>query len=509
MHPAIAACPLAISEQTLSAWHDGLLDAAERQELERHLATCAACQRRLASLQHVAHVLRGQREPQLTTDVWRGLQTRIADPAARRSAVTRGRIPTAALTTAAAVLLIALFAGVFALRGTFSSGSGSSMITSTATSAATGVATRTSQADASPTGSPVGVSIPTGWTKANIPDGRMPDIAFAPSSPSVAYAVNTLSGGGVVISGSHDGGATWQTLSYATYNANSCQIAVDPTDPADVAVVCAPPASSGFTILRSIDGGKTWAPPSIHVSVNCYQTMGFADSTLLMAFSLCDSMSSQTQLYASVNRGPFTRLDTEGKVSGITLGADIRLITGHGSTYLIQMGFIQYNPPQLTDTLIVSQDAGATWKTMTLSDNGASVHLLATDPLDHNWVGAYQNAPTQLARSSDSGQTWRKLPPPWANEMGPDFLFVAPDGTVLVTDARATYVNYTGSTFTLYEASPGATQWRSALLIPHPSAMFGRAAGWDASGRPTTLWTRYATTNGPGFWYLLSHPLPA
>ena len=501
MRPTIPVCPLDIPEQKLSALLDGLLEPTERHDLERHLSECVACQRRLTSLQYVSHVLRSQREPQLTAQVWRGLQARIADPAVRRSSTTRVRVPAAAWTTAAAVLIIALFAGVFALRGKYPSGSGSTIIVPTAT----GAPTSTAQATASPTSA----SIPAGWTKANIPDGLMPDIVVAPSSPSVAYAVNPLSGGGFAISGSHDGGVTWQTLSYATYRANSCQLVVDPTDPTDVALACSPPSSSGFAVLRSFNGGKTWAPQSIDVTVNFYQNMGFADSTLLIAFSLCDGASSLTQLFASVNRGPFRQLDTDGKVSGITL-TNIRLMTGHGSTYLIQMGVIEYtenNPPQLADTLIVSQDAGATWKTMALTDNGASVHLLAVDPLDHNWVGAYKNAPTQLALSSDGGQTWRKLPPPWANEMGPDFLFVAPDGTLLVTDAGAGYVTSSSTTFPLYEATPGAAQWRSALLIPGPGSVFARAAGWDSSGRPTTLWARDAS-NGGSAWYLISHPLP-
>jgi len=507
MRPTIPVCPLDIPEQKLSALLDGLLEPTERHDLERHLSECVACQRRLTSLQYVSHVLRSQREPQLTAQVWRGLQARIADPAVRRSSTTRVRVPAAAWTTAAAVLIVAMFAGVFALRGKYPSGSGSTIIVPTTTSAPTSVATSAPTSTAQATASPTSASIPAGWTKANIPDGLMPDIVVAPSSPNVAYAVNNSSAGRVVVSGSHDGGATWQTLSYPTSQANSCQIAVDPTDPTDVALACTP---SSFTILRSYDGGKTWTKPALGITVNCYQTMGFADSTLLMSFSLCDGATSQTQLIASVNRGPFKRLDSNGVVSGITL-TNIRLMTGHGSTYLIQMGVIEYtenNPPQLADTLIISQDAGATWKTMTLADNGANVHLLATDPLDHNWVGAYKNAPTQLAISSDSGQTWRKLPPPWANEMGPDFLFVAPDGTLLVTDAGAGYVTSSSTTYTLYEAAPGATQWRSALLIPGPGSVFARAAGWDSSGRPTTLWARDAS-NGGSAWYLISHPLPA
>lgn len=507
MRPTTSACPLGISEQTLSAWLDGLLDPAERHDLGRHLSTCDNCQRRLASLQNVARVLQGQREPQLTAQVWRGVQARIADPATRRSAAVRGRIPAAALTTVAAALIIALFAAVFAFRINHPSGSGSSLVTPTVTSAAPATATSAAQPTASPTSATASASVPAGWTKAAIPDGYLPDIAVAPSSPRVAYAVNELGGGSVVVSGSQDGGVSWQTLAHPTSNQDRCQIAVDPTDATDVALACTPAASSGYTILRSFDGAKTWTRPALGITVNCYQTMGFADSTLLLAFSLCDSPTSQTQLIASANKGPFRRLDTDGKVDGITLGAYIRLITGHGSTYYIQEGNIEYNPPQLADTMLVSADAGATWKTKTFTDNGVSVHLLAVDPFDHNWVGAYQNAPKQLAISSDGGQTWRKLPPPWANEMGPDFLFVAPDGAVLVTDARATYTSYTASTFTLYEATPGATQWRSALLIPDPGSIFGRVADWDSSGRPTTMWAVYATDGGRGPWYLISHPL--
>lgn len=510
MSPTSPACPLDVSEQTLSAALDGLLDPAERATLERHFAECVACQRRLASLQQVARVLRDQREPQLTAQVWRGLQARIASPAARRPAILRGRlpgrIPAAALTTVAAALIIALFAAVLVIRGNHPNGSGSALATPTTTSATQPTATSAAQPTASPTTPSASANVPAGWTKAAIPDGFLSSVAFAPSSPSVAYAVTMVSGAAAV-SGSSDGGATWQALGRPALNQDRCHIAVDPTDPNDVALACTPAASSGFTILRSLDGGKVWTQQAINVTVNCYGNMGFAGSTLLMAFSLCDSMSSQTELFASANKGPFKRLDTDGKVSGVTLGAEILLITGHGSTVYLQMGHIQYNPAQLADTVIVSQDAGATWKTVAFSDHGASVHLLAVDPLDHNWVGAYGSSPMQLALSSDGGQTWRKLPPPWANEMGPDFLFVAPDGTVLVTDARASLTSYTSPTFTLYEATPGATQWASTLLIPHPGSIFGQAAGWDNGGRPTSLWASYATGDGRGPWYLISHPL--
>lgn len=505
MHPTTLACPVDISEETLSAWRDGLLDAAEGHRLERHIAECDACQQRLASFEHVARVLRDQPDPQLTAQVWRGLQRRAAQSGSRpRSAggFALGRVPPAAVAAVAAALVVAMFGAAFAFRISHGPGTSGTGFVPTATA----TATSTTTAPATPSTTTTTTGIPAGWTAGAIPDGYLPAITFAPSSPSQVYAVSILNGGGVTVSGSRDGGTTWRALSNPTSGQNSCFISVDPADATDVALACTPAASSGFTVLRSFDGGKTWTQPPLGVKANCYQGMGWADSTLLMTFGLCDAGSSQTQLIASMNKGPFKRLDSDGKVSGITLGDQIRLITGKGSTYYVQMGYIGYNPTQLADTLIVSQDAGATWKTVTLADNGSRVHLYAVDPTGSAWVGVYENPSNQLGISTNAGQSWHKLPAPWVNELGPSAMFVTPDGSVFVTDERAHFEQIQEP---IYAATPGATQWSTAVTISaaeYPN-LFPIAAGWNSKGHPTRLWARYASNSQNGTWYLVSHSL--
>jgi hypothetical protein len=256
-------------------------------------------------------------------------------------------------------------------------------------------------------------------------------------------------------------------------------------------------------MLRSTDGGATWTKPVLGVTVNCYTNMGWAGGTLLLTFALCDGGSTQTQLIASAGKGQFKRLDSDGAVSDITLAPEIRLLTGHGSTYYVQMGAIGYNPTQLDDTLLVSTNGGATWKAATLADGGQRMHLYGVSPDGRSWAAVYDNAPAQLALSTDDGATWHNLPRPWSDEIGPANLFVTPDGTVLVTDARAGLVEIPN---TLYMAAPGTSQWTAGPAMSLRDT-FPRAVSYDASGHAKSLWARFAASAQGGDWKLISHPL--
>jgi photosystem II stability/assembly factor-like uncharacterized protein len=356
-----------------------------------------------------------------------------------------------------------------------------------------------------PTASPTLTSaqVQQGWAAAAIGSGSLPDVAFAPSSPATGYAVIIGTDGSASVSGTRDSGATWRHLAMPVPSGQDrCDVSVDPTDANDAALVCTPPASSGYTVLRSTDGGATWTKPQLGVTANCYTHMGWAGGTLLLTFAVCESVSTQTQLIASAGKGPFKRLDTDGAVSGITLAPEIRLLTGHGSTYYVQMGAIGYNPTQLDDTLLVSTDSGATWKTATLSDSGQRVHLYGVSPDGRSWAALYESAPSQLALSTDDGQTWHKLPRPWSGEIGPADLFVTPDGTVLATDARAGLVEIPN---TLYMAAPGAGQWTAGPAVPRDA--FPRSVTYDANGHVKSLWARFAASAQGGDWKLISHPL--
>jgi hypothetical protein len=398
--------------------------------------------------------------------------------------------------TAAAILLVALFASLLANRGGHTTGpvAGTAAPLPTAT-----------PADPTPTATTTPASIPAGWTAATVGTGDLPRIVFAPSAPGVAYAVmiDAVTGRTAVVSGSSDAGKTWRRLATPTSGQDQCRISIDPTDAHDIVLACTPPRSSGYTVLRSTDGGESWSTAQIATAGPCYNGMGWVGSTLLIAFELCDGPDAQTQLFASAGKGPFKRLDADGKLGGVALNSNEPFITGHGPTIYVQQRAFNYNPVQLEDTTFASADGGATWRVVAFSDAGHKVHLLAATPDGRSLIGIYDSAPTQLAVSSDEGKTWRKLPPPWPDMKGINDIFVTPDGTVLATDVGVLFLDVPN---TVYLAPPGAAQWRADLdALQLRSAML-LAVQVDASGHPTTLWASYASGT-QDMWMLMSHPL--
>jgi len=102
-----------IALERLSDWVDGRLSAADARDIERHLSLCANCagtRERLVDLIAEARRLPDTIEP--PAELWTGLRARLsAPPATVRSSGTARRWQLAA----AAVLLVALSAGVTAL----------------------------------------------------------------------------------------------------------------------------------------------------------------------------------------------------------------------------------------------------------------------------------------------------------------------------------------------------------------------------------------------------------
>lgn len=492
-------CFLDLSTETLSAWHDELLDPTEQQRIAEHIRACTACQDRIAAFERVSWMLRAQREPDLRAQVWRGLQAQLSTAPRPRSRLGGQPAWRAGLAIAAAVLLVALFGSVLASRSGRPQPGTSAKATAASATAMSTTAARTPAA--SPTAPSTG--IPAGWTDAHLVAGAVPRVAFAPTSPSIGYAVIMEPSGTANVSATTNGGDTWQQLARPISNQDHCDISVDPTNARSVALVCTPPASSGYAVLRSFDGAKTWTQQKMGVTANCYAGTGWAGSTLLMAFAFCDGASTQTQLVASVNHGAFVRLDHDGALSGIPLSGQIRMLAGFGSTYYVQMVTFQSAPPKFdNESVLASTDGGATWKTVAFADGGQRTRLYAVSSDAHTWVGLYDSNPAQLAISTDHGQTWHKLPPPWAQAVGPDQVFVTPDETVYATGARSVYQDPDP----LYAATPGATQWTSPLAIPQGAGL--EAVSWDANGHPRKLWAYYAPAAQPEGWSLISHSLP-
>src|ERR1051326_1012382 len=114
MNPeTIPACSLNVSAQTLSAWRDDLLSAAEAEQLNQHLRTCPACQQQLQDFERIAMLLRRQRELDPGAQIWHGVQTRLSRPQRRWAVRPPGRAFFSGLAAAVMLLLVvALFARV-------------------------------------------------------------------------------------------------------------------------------------------------------------------------------------------------------------------------------------------------------------------------------------------------------------------------------------------------------------------------------------------------------------
>ncbi|HEX6122969.1 MAG TPA: zf-HC2 domain-containing protein, partial [Ktedonobacterales bacterium] len=133
-------CALDITEEALSAWHDGLLAAGEAERLASHVGTCAACQARLADFQALGHLLRQQWTPNLQARIWRGLRHAMEGDGMRGMKGRERAIWGTTAAVVAAVLVVALFAGLLARRAGQSGqpGSGTTLLpTPTATATAT------------------------------------------------------------------------------------------------------------------------------------------------------------------------------------------------------------------------------------------------------------------------------------------------------------------------------------------------------------------------------------
>jgi hypothetical protein len=123
-------CALGLDTATLSARRDAALPPSEERRLREHVATCAACQARLAGFDQIATALRGQRELDPGDHVWVGVQTQATDRPARvatwlgsgrAAAAWRGLAAVASL-----VLVVGLLAAVLANGAGNRLGSGTS-----------------------------------------------------------------------------------------------------------------------------------------------------------------------------------------------------------------------------------------------------------------------------------------------------------------------------------------------------------------------------------------------
>ncbi|HZC05764.1 MAG TPA: zf-HC2 domain-containing protein [Ktedonobacterales bacterium] len=194
MTPETLTCAENITPERLSALRDDALASAEAQRLRNHIATCAACQARLADYDAMATALRLQRELEPGERIVNGVRARIAagGAATRRRVRPSRRLWRGVATLAPVAAIILLFVYVFSglagrMRPTGSGTPTASVPTATNSTGKPNIPTTTPQLVTLPPFTP-SVTADTAWgTLAPVATFQTPNVA------NTAFSFDALS----------------------------------------------------------------------------------------------------------------------------------------------------------------------------------------------------------------------------------------------------------------------------------------------------------------------------
>ena len=321
-------------------------------------------------------------------------------------------------------------------------------------------------------------------------------IAFAPGSPTVAYTCGAIRQPaaitGVVspmfVAVSTDGAKTWTTESPSIAESALCSLSVNPTNPRDV-VLFTVNCSSNCTgdpvnhLYRSRNGGQSWAEltlpelPADGAGAPSFTNQLAWSGTTLFATTMANVSGGKPvqHLLASVNAGPFARVDQETLFSGAGMGGIFSL----GTAVYVEL-FPSGCHFSYFCTLAKTTDGGATWRQISLQYQQQAVDLLATGNgtlIVGTPNGAIEHS--ALASTQNDGQTWQTLP------TGPSGLayHMVGDGTLFLSTLD------TGAIYRLFRGSP---QWQ--LVVPStesgPTGIDDGSLVFqvDAAGHPVAIW---------------------
>ena len=444
---ATPTCPLGLTADSLSAWRDQALPAADERHITSHVATCRACQRVIAAHESLAGALQADQPPAPDPRNWSRLRQRIASarPAARfapRSFAPRWRraaVWSGLGAVAAALVISALFFSLFGQLATLRGGKTSHN--------AGPVSSHASLPAVAPTRSMTGTRL--AWRSYAAPDSAVPPpgndnlvngFGFAPSDPQTAYicsSENITAPNPVTIWATHNGARSWAQVDDLSHTdlVSECIVTVDALDPLRLNLLF---SGQSLTTLKpdtrsyvSVDGGKTWRALSDDVQLVGLATRGQTSVAVVTPYEArAEGSTPAKPIGLAISHDGFrtwTVIDGSLVARGLTVenvwqrpsdGALLAMTeTKQAVGTTVQNGF-----PPIVYTLWESADMGAHWTAFPIPANlhGYPGFIVAqphgADPWRVCGLTLTDRATLRqgelIGCTLDGGQTWTSRPLP-------------------------------------------------------------------------------------------------
>jgi photosystem II stability/assembly factor-like uncharacterized protein len=317
--------------------------------------------------------------------------------------------------------------------------------------------------------------------------GRTRALAGVPSEPSTFY-IGAVGGG---VFKTTDAGETWHSLWDAEPTGSIGAIAVAPTDPNIIYVgsgegLARPDLSTGDGVYKSTDAGKSWT----HLGLRDTQQIGQlavdptnANIVFVAAEGHPYGPSNERGLYKSTDGGAtFKRVLFVDDKTG---ASEVRIDPQHPNIVFAGMWQRQEGPWEngswqgAGGGLFRSTDGGDTWKKISgggLPDGIEQVNVTIS-PTDSNriYIEAAMGRRVGLYRSDDGGSTWVHAP---ENDTRPEERIGGGDLPVPVVDPKDPNTLYVasivtwkstdaGKTWTGFRGSPGGDDYQNVFVNPN------------------------------------------
>jgi photosystem II stability/assembly factor-like uncharacterized protein len=236
-----------------------------------------------------------------------------------------------------------------------------------------------------------------------------------------------------------------------------------------------------YHLYKSSNGGKNWQPLTKQMMLS--MTMDLAHPSTLYAVSLQNGLlkSSDGGAHWSSLKGQVPM----GKATGVTVsptgsdvlayGSGVYRSTDGGKTWTHALGKQSIDSAAFGATtayaasnsngLYVSHDGGATWQNAAAVGNQPVLQVVAAQST------AYAVTPVTIMRSTNNGQTWRKLS---RTPFGVEFVGVAPrrpNEVIAEVGGKGFYASYNGgATWTRANKGIHDTDFNASLVRITPSS---------------------------------------